>query len=270
VPVARWLLPLAVPDDEHDREELRGLLRTLGDDDTARAARIALCEAIAVGLARVGQLLWVSGAIIGPHRVSGESRHGFGDDRVVGVATVAQIGGELARGCINLLQAENRYAAAALVRQLFEVEYLAHAFAGEHESAAAWLRADHAERRTFWTPQKLRARADGAFINEHYWSHCELGGHPTTEGMGLLPDHSSGIDIALFWVDLAGHLTSIWGHVVISAELANGRPVSGTEWKIPDVDAAIDAWRSSDLLYAALQDLGAARQADNRPASTAG
>ena len=62
MPVARWLLPLAVPDDEHDREELRDLLRTLGDDDTARTARIAVCEAIAVGLARVGQLLWVSGS----------------------------------------------------------------------------------------------------------------------------------------------------------------------------------------------------------------
>lgn len=256
--MARRLPPLAVPDDDHDREELRDLLRTLGEDQTAVAARIAACEAIAAGLARVGKVLWVLGAMIGPHRVSGESRHGFGDDSVVGVATVAQIGGELARGCVDLMRSGNRYAAAALVRQLFEVEYLAHAFAGEHESAAAWLRAGRAERRTFWTPHRLRARADGAFIDEHYWSHCDRGGHPTTEGMALLPDHSWQIDSAFLWVDLAGHLASIWRHVMAAAELANGQPVPRTEWKLPDVDAALQAWRSSDLLHAALQDLGAA------------
>jgi len=161
--------------------------------------------------------------MFGPHRVSGESRHGFGDDRVVGVATLAQIGGELARGAVELLRAGNRYAAAALIRQLFEVEYLTHAFAGDHESAAAWLRANGKERREFWSPQKLRDRADGAFIDEHFWSHCERGGHPTLEGVALLPDHTRQIDASLLWVDLAGHLARIWRHVLTAAELACGR-----------------------------------------------
>lgn len=91
--MARRLPPLALPDDQHDREELRELLQTLGQDATASAARIALCEAVAAGLAHAGQLLWVVGSIVGPHGVSGESPHGFGDDRIVGLATVAQIGG---------------------------------------------------------------------------------------------------------------------------------------------------------------------------------
>jgi phage/plasmid primase-like uncharacterized protein len=48
---------------------------------------------------------------------------------VVGVATVAQISGELGAGAVALLEAGNNYAAAALIRQLVEVEYLASAFA---------------------------------------------------------------------------------------------------------------------------------------------
>jgi hypothetical protein len=249
---------LSFPADEDERQELRELLRTLGEDDAANAKRIAMCKAVATGLARLGQVLWVQGSLLGPHRVSGESRHGFGDDRVVGIATVAQIGGELARASIELLRAGNRYAASALVRQLFEVEYLAHAFAGDHESAAAWLRADQKERREFWAPQRLRSRADGAFIDEHFWSHCERGGHPTTEGMALLPDHGSQIDTSFLWVDLAGHLANIWRHTFAAAEAAHGQPIPTDEWKLQDVDAALEAWRSSDLLYAAFQDLGAA------------
>ena len=262
------LPPLEFPFDDDEREGLHELLSALVEDETASTNRVALCEAIATALARVGQALWVSGAIVGPHRVSGESRFGFGDDRVVGIATVAQIGGELARASIGLLRLENRYAASALVRQLFEIEYLAHAFAGEHDSAAEWLRADEKERRNFWAPQKLRNRADGAFIDAHYWSHCERGGHPTTAGMALLPDHSTWIHTAFLWVDLAGHLAHIWEHVVAAAELTLGRPMPREEW-LPDVDAALKAWLASDLLYAALQDLGAARYGEPRSQGSA-
>lgn len=234
----------------------------MGEQEPARGARMAVCEVIAAALARMGQVLWVSGAIIGPHRVSGRSRHGFGDDRVVGVATVAQIGGELARGVIDLLRSENRYAAAALVRQLLEIEYLAHAFAGEHESAATWLRAGREERRAFWTPGKIRARADGAFIGEHYWSHCDRGGHPTIEGLVLLPDHSRRMDTVFLWADLAGHLANVWTHVTAAAALAYGGAVPLAEWEIPDVNAALEAWRSNDGLYASLESLNTAHPDD--------
>jgi hypothetical protein len=150
--VVRRRPPLSLPADDLERQELRELLRTLGTDEAANATRVAMCETVATGLARGGRVMWVQGSLLGPHRVSGESGHGFGDDRVVGIATLAQIGGELARASIDLLRAGNRYAASALIRQLFEVEYLAHAFAGDHESAAAWLRADQQERREFWAP----------------------------------------------------------------------------------------------------------------------
>lgn len=134
----------------------------------------------------------MSGNLIGPDRKSGASPFRFGDDRTVGVATVAQIGRELSGATVDLLQAGHLYAASALTRQLVEVEYLAHAFAHDHGVAAGWLPADRKERLAFWTPAAVRKRADGAFPAEDYRRHCDLGGHPTTEERQLLPDHSTG------------------------------------------------------------------------------
>lgn len=253
--------PPPLPENNAERAEILKLLQELGDDETAAANRVSACEAIAAALSTVGRILWVGGSIVGSDRVTKKSPFGFGDDRAVGIATVAQIGGELARGAVALMQTQNRYAASALLRQLVEVEYLAHAFAAEDDTAAEWLRADREERRAFWSPQKMRNRAGGEFVDEHYWSHCELGGHPTTQAMSLLPDHSTAIGAAFLWVDLAGHLARVWVHVIAAAGRVWG-PVSSAEWKDPDVDAAIDIWRSSDALYRALQDLGAALHAD--------
>lgn len=107
----------------------------------------------------------------------------------------------------------------------------------------------------------MRNRAGGEFVDEHYWSHCELGGHPTTEAMSLLPDHSTWLSSAFLWVDLAGHLARIWTYVMEAAAQVWG-PISGTDWKLPDVESAIVAWRSTDGLYATLQDLGALLHSD--------
>jgi hypothetical protein len=78
--------------------------------------------------------------------------------------------------------------------------------------------------------------------------------------MALLPDHGSEIDASVLWVDLAGHLANIWRHVIAAAEAAHGQPIPTEEWNLPEVDAALEAWRSSDLLYAAFEDLGAAER----------
>src|SRR3989442_8213104 len=135
---------------------VRRELQRLASDPAATASRISLCEIVGEALARVGRVLWVMGYIVGPDRVSGVSPFRFGDDTAVGVATVAQTGGELAHGAVALLRAGNRYAAAALLRQLVEVEYLAHAFEAQDDSAGEWLRAvDRKERLNFWAPAKL-------------------------------------------------------------------------------------------------------------------
>jgi hypothetical protein len=239
-----------------ERERIGRALAELAKDEVASTARISACEVLSDALARAGLVLWVGGVIVGPDRVSRVSPFGFGDDRTVGIATVAQIAGELGRGAVELLQGKNRYAASALLRQLIEVEYLAHAFDAGNDTAAEWLRADAAERRRFWSPQRLRNRADGRFIDEHYWRHCELGGHPTTEGMALLPEHAREVGANYLWVDLVGHLSSVWTYVVRATERVIDSPISTAEWHLPDVGAAVDEWRSKDRLYAALQSLG--------------
>lgn len=256
-----------------DQTEIRGLLRELADDEAAGASRILVCETTGQALARLGNVLWAAGYIIGPDRVSGDSPFRFGDDRAVGVATVAQIGGELATGAVDLLKATNRYAACAPIRQLVEVEYLATAFAEEHEIAAVWLRADRDERLKFWSPARLRQRAKGRFLNADYWHHCEMGGHPATPGMQLLPGHE-GMHMAYLWTDLAGHLAGIWRAVVQSTERLLGGPLP-TEWELPDVESAIERWDASDGFSTAMRDLGAILREDpnasaHPPANPAG
>jgi hypothetical protein len=170
------------------------------------------------------------------------------------VATVAQTGGELANGAVALLHAGNQYAAAALLRQLVEVEYLAHAFEKQHDAAGDWLRADRQERLNFWSPAKLRERAGSTFLPRDYWHHCDHGGHPTTLGRALLPDHA-GFSAYYLWADLAGHLAPIWRHVVAAAERLLDAPIPG-EWDLPQrVNNAIDAWRETDGFSAAMRDL---------------
>lgn len=196
--------------------------------------------------------LWVGGSLIGGDRVIGVSPFGFGDDGAVGLATVAQIGGELSKGSVAMLRTGNLYAASALVRQLVEVEYLAHAFAYDDTIAADWLRADRDARRAYWTPAAVRRRADGAFPAADYWHHCDLGGHPTADGRQLLPHHTT-INVAYLWADLTGHLVRIWANARAAADQQYGSEIDG--WELPDVDSAITVWRATDRLAAALEDL---------------
>lgn len=237
---------------ENDRS-VNDLLDELANDPTAVAARAAVCDSISTALAYLGKLFWVTGYIAGTDRKSGTSPFKFGSDAAVGIATIMQIGGELGSGAIQLLQTGNRYAASALIRQLVEVEYLVHAFDSESNAATEWLRANREERLRFWSPAKLRKKSSAAFLPSDYWQHCERGGHPTREAMALLPEHA-GLEANYLWVDLAGHLASIWLRVeALSERLMNG-PIP-PHWELPDVTASLSSWRSSDGLYAALSDL---------------
>ena len=235
-----------------EREMLERRLEILNADPGAAANRLSVCDAVSEALVRLGQLPWVGGALIGGDRVSGASPFRFGSDVVAGLATVAQIGGQLSQGAIAMLKSGNLYAAEALVRQLVEVEYLAHAFAYDHTVSADWLRADRDVRRSYWTPAAVRSRADGAFPAADYWRHCDLGGHPTGDGRRLLPDHKT-INVAFLWADLAGHLVRVWTYVRAAADQAVGSALDG--WGLPDVDGVIAAWRATDQLTAALGEL---------------
>ena len=93
-----------------------------------RKTRRSYCVSLTKALRDGGHALWIDGALIGPDRANGESPFGFGSDAVVGLASTLQIAGELMAGASLLFDDGNRFGAAALIRQLVEVEYLAWAF----------------------------------------------------------------------------------------------------------------------------------------------
>src|SRR6266851_2235856 len=151
--------------------------RLISDDDSSRSARLSFVTALGPAFHSVGRILWTGGYIIGGDRVGGRSPFGFGSDAVVGLAIVAQTAGELCSGMALLLGHGNDYSAAALLRQLVEVEYLAWAFAEDEDEAAEWLRSTRDERLQRWQPRHMRDRSAGRFRGSDYALHCELGGH---------------------------------------------------------------------------------------------
>jgi hypothetical protein len=160
-------------------------------------------------LGHAGRLLWVGGSMIGPDRVSGSSKQGFGDERVVGLGIVAQIAGDLGSGSLEMLRLGNTYAAMALLRQLVEVDYLLWAFANDDEDARRWLNATDDDLWQVFRPHALRKRSGGTFRAEQYRLHCKLGGHPSPHARHLLADHSVRVEPSLILDDCALHLEQI-------------------------------------------------------------
>jgi hypothetical protein len=107
-----------------DEDQLKAAIVEASEDGNGIACRKEVGEALVAAFRNVGEGLWFSGAIIGGDRVDGVSPFGFGSDATVGLGTVVQMAGELSSGVVDLLGRDNRYAAAALLRQLVEVEYL--------------------------------------------------------------------------------------------------------------------------------------------------
>ncbi|MDQ3571456.1 MAG: hypothetical protein M3383_01185 [Actinomycetota bacterium] len=227
------------------RDDPAGVLRELAERDSAQPERRCACDVYAETLAEIGQLLWVTGSLLGPDRPEGTSPFGFGDDDIVGLATVCQIGAELARGAIDLLEDGNVYASQALVRQLVEVEYLALAFAKEDSIAREWIRADRPDRLNFWSPTELRKRSDGAFLRGDYWAHCERGGHPTPVALQLLPDHDQS-PVVFEWVDLSGHLFSLWSSVATAILVRKDRLPEEATASFDRVAEAQSQWLEAD------------------------
>lgn len=224
-------------------------LERASNDEAAERMRREVCEAVAAALQATGALLLIGGSMIGRDRPQGESPFGFGSDAVVGLSTVAQIGGELLSGGAVLLKEGNRYAAAALLRQLVEVEYLAWAFAEDQNEARAWLRSTKEERQRFWQPRHIREHAGGRFRGSDYSEHCGKGGHPSPEGALLLPGHNHPIaSAAIWWCDMAMHGVSIWRYTADAAqELGYGEGINKLD-EVQAIAATERTWREGDEL----------------------
>jgi hypothetical protein len=193
-------------------ESWKQLTRTSATDPAQIQARYTLARTTALTFSSAGRELHLAGHILGGDRVSGLSKAGHGSDEVVAISLLLRIAGQLISASTDLFSDGRHYAAAALLRQLVEIEYLAWAFDARDKDAERWLRSTQDERRDFFSPAKLRAAAQGKFRAKDYGYHCEMGGHPVPQASLLLS--SDMVTAQLLLSDLLGHSGRIWDHLL--------------------------------------------------------
>jgi hypothetical protein len=130
----------------------REAITAAATDVSQIAIRVELAAYVSQLFAQVGTLLHLSGNIIGPDRKAGTSPFDHGSDETVAVSLLLQIASQLLSASTDLFQDGRSYAAAALVRQMVEVEYLAWAFETRDHDAERWLRSNERERQDFFRP----------------------------------------------------------------------------------------------------------------------
>jgi len=216
------------------------------NDPEQVAVRFKLARTTAETFSAAGIELLAIGQIFGSDRVSHQSPEGNGNDEIVAVSLLLRIAGQLISASTDLFDDGRHYAAAALLRQLVEVEYLAWAFETRDSDAERWLRSTVEERRDFFSPAKLRKAAQGKFRSQDYGHHCEMGGHPVPRSATLLD--ASEVTSQLLLSDLLGHTGRIWDHLL---DWSSSQP-----WAIPihkrkePMLAAYGTWKKIDQLIA--------------------
>jgi hypothetical protein len=152
-------------------------------------------------------------------------------------------------GATGLVAEHNPYAAAALVRQLVEIEYLTWAFAEDQEDASSWLRSSRTDRLQRWQPRHLRKRSQGRFRGFDYAEHCNLGGHPTPEGVRTLVADTAPIRNGELIVSEAAHHGSSAWHYAYSAHtiVGAGSDLFGSELNEVVADSE-RSWHQQDQL----------------------
>jgi len=234
-----------------DRNEALGpeeLIRRAALDQNIIMERMALAAFTAETFRHVGDKLHAIGYVSGTDRRDGLSPFGYGDDATVAVSLMLRIGSQLVSGAADLINDGRIYAGSSLVRQLVEGEYLAWAFETKSEEASQWIRSNREERRTFFSPSRLRKASGGKFNSEDYSMHCELGGHPTPDSWKLLRDDAVLSQFILS--DCLGHSERIWNHVVGWAkETSNGCcELFNDDEKVNEVSERYTKWKKIDPL----------------------
>lgn len=220
------------------------LVKQASADEQLIAMRHELAAFAGKTFAQVGDELLAVESIFGGDRVAGKSPFGHGSDEIVAISMLLRIGSQLTTASADLFGDGRQYAAAALLRQLVEIEYLAWAFQTHDQDAERWLRSDAEERRKFFTPAKLRAAAQGKFRGQDYGYHCEFGGHPVP-GAHVLLKSEAGIS-QLLLSDMLGHVGRIWDHIVGWSD--------GNDWAVPvhrrtqEMLMKFMAWKAADAL----------------------
>lgn len=121
--------------------------------------------------------------------------------------TIARVGSSI----YDMARQNHTYSALALLRQVVEFEYLLWAFHQYPGSINEWALSSRENREQVWSPSAIRSRAGTEFRRADYTAHCEIGGHPTPDGIvRAYPD----TPYAPIHADLASHLHSIWTMLV--------------------------------------------------------
>lgn len=226
------------------RRRVADQFRAAAIDPLAVAARRSLVAALPPALVRLGLTMRTVGHVWGPGRTTGSSPFGNGEDGLVALGYITETAAELISAAADVLASDRRYAAAAITRQLVEIEYLTWAFAFDQAEAADWLRSTNRERRNRWQPRHLRERSNGRFDSADYQQHCELGGHPTPMGARALvgtPAESQDVLTEVLWSELCHHGSNIWTNAVLGGKAFAPEVVSGGI-----ADALDDALRQRD------------------------
>ncbi len=233
---------------------LRSAIRSAAEDEDAKSSRRRVSRALVIAFDHTSQSLLTTGHIFGTNRIDGTSAFGNGDDGLVALGRLSSTASSLILGTVTLLEQHNCYAASALNRQLVEVEYLGWAFAEDHDEAASWLRSTRQERLERWQPRHLRDRSRGKFRGVDYAEHCEIGGHPSPQGIRALISGTKAETAELILTEACFHGGSTWEYLVeaISAWCADeGLAASLVPPNIVDsIKIAKDAWDRHDHLAA--------------------
>lgn len=227
-----------------DFDVIRNVIRIATSDEALVKLRFDLGRFVAQNYSETGEELRVMGQTIGADRKSGVSPFGNGSDETVAISTLLRIAAQLVSASTDLFQDGRSYAAAALLRQLVEIEYLAWAMETKNGDAERWLRSDKKQREEFFKPEKLRKAAAGKFRGQDYGYHCEMGGHPVPSAALLLAGEPEISQLMLS--DLLGHAGRIWEHLVgWSREQLLGSPILT---RTPQMRERFMAWKAADPL----------------------
>jgi hypothetical protein len=125
--------------NEHSKSAVLEAIRSAATNPDLVSLRVELAGFTARIFLDAGRLLEVDGVPLGNDGVEKTSPFGNGSDEVIGVALLLKISSQIISGSTMLFGSGHCYAAAALVRQIVEVEYLAWAFANREGDAQRWL-----------------------------------------------------------------------------------------------------------------------------------
>jgi hypothetical protein len=203
----------------------------------AAALRESTCDVLAEALGTTGAVLWAFGCAEQPRR---------------SIAAAIQMSGETGRGAVSLLRQSNRYGAAALVRQLVEIEYLLCLFATDDNEPLRWAARDLDAVRKEYQPARMRERCGDRFRVSEYSIHCQVGGHPRFAAAYVLPEHlrpgpfSEKVIFAAGWVDLGQHLVAIWRWVEEILQLYDLMNVGLAKASLDKAQEAVVVWLRDD------------------------